>query len=589
MKFELLTGRYSAVREILEFEDVFIGEPRRTVCQYLEGADRDKALHAALFFASFQTSNPNHRINQDFLSRFFQEGNNEFLEQVLVAIERLTRQGIHKSFFNLFSSLRLFEDLLTRPRSKITQSPLEFEQNIFKGYLAQHSDYLQRQMVAFSSCKGLEDNLEVPMSFFCAHYPMSDKTNYYLPQVWCTQVLKAIALFEFLENLPSTNSLLSAFLEHFRQPSWEEYLKTLLAVTLPLLKKEREGTHDILVPEDQNFEQTRHFIHKLSVIQDEKLDQEDFLSLRATPFIEIAPGQFRVIFDLFVVEKIFKGLYFLMRDINDSLPKEQQVKNWKGVFGLEFSEKTLLYNTVQHIYPTVNKRLTGYQMEQMGVCRAPDLYIRRRQNVLLFESKDFLLRKDIKASFDFHQYEPEFAKSLYYTEDRNGNEKPKAIMQLIGNIRLMLRKQFEPDTEYYYRDIRFYPIILTHDQQYDAIGLNSLLIKWFNDELEILRSEGLYIRKVRPVTLVNIDSLLFHQLPLTNALPLHEAIDLYYKFRLTASADIKRARNSISSAMDEHTSFATFLDRLIEQRFLTEPPPIKEAIVGAGLFDNHDT
>jgi hypothetical protein len=58
---------------------------------------------------------------------------------------------------------------------------------------------------------------------------------------------------------------------------------------------------------------------------------------------------YRIIYNLFVVEKIFKGLYFLLRDINDELPEEFKIKQFKSFNGDEFSEKILCCNAIGNI------------------------------------------------------------------------------------------------------------------------------------------------------------------------------------------------------------------------------------------------
>jgi len=36
-------------------------------------------------------------------------------------------------------------------------------------------------------------------------------------------------------------------------------------------------------------------------------------------------------------------------------------------------------------------------------------------------------------------------------------------MQLIGNIKRILKKDFTPDTDYFYKEVFIYPIVVVHD------------------------------------------------------------------------------------------------------------------------------
>src|SRR5690606_16403625 len=162
------------------------------------------------------------------------------------------------------------------------------------------------------------------------------------------------------------------------------------------------------------------------------------------------------------------------------------------IYCYEFSEKVLLYKVVPIIYSVKCIRFTGQELADMNISGAPDYYLRKGKDILLFESKDFLIRADLKASFDFDVYEEEFGKTLYYEALPGGKEKGGAVMQLIASIKRLLSKRFEADTNYFYKDVYIYPIIITHDHQYDTPGLNELVNYWFQEELSLLEEEGLF-------------------------------------------------------------------------------------------------
>ena len=81
-------------------------------------------------------------------------------------------------------------------------------------------------------------------------------------------------------------------------------------------------------------------------------------------------------------------------------------------------------------------------------------------------------------------------------------------MQLISSIRRILKNEFAADTDYHYKKVFIYPVLLTHDLQYDTPGFNELIDFWFQDAL--LELEGLFMRQVKPLSIVNIDSLIYH-------------------------------------------------------------------------------
>jgi hypothetical protein len=147
----------------------------------------------------------------------------------------------------------------------------------------------------------------------------------------------------------------------------------------------------------------------------------------------------------------------------------------------------------------------------------------------LVESKDFLIAADKKMSFDFNVYEEEFGRILDFEELPDGKIKPKAIVQLINSIRRILKTEFSADTDYHYKDVFIYPVLLNHDHQYDTPGFNELIDFWFQDALLELAEEGLFIHHVEPLSVVTIDSLIYNQVGPSNGIPLHEMLNLYHE------------------------------------------------------------
>jgi len=565
------------MEQLLEYEELF-PEPPMTLEQYLQGGDKNIILNTAAFFLGFKSHQSKFKDNRELLQAIFGPENNAFANEVYNKIKYREDQGTAIKIINPYTSLKLFEYFFSKPEEPVTQTSAEFEKNLFKAYLLLNSVFTKAQETAFLSTNRLDDDLKIPMMMFCMHYPVSDKTNYDLSVIWSTQVLKAIYLFQYLENNEKTKFLLTAFLAHFVQPSWEEYLKSLLPLTMSTLKNKKEAHTDIVVEKGDKFEEGCVFIEKLIVTEKDEIDQNDFLTTRAKPFYKIK--------DLFLVEKIFKGAYFLLRDINNTLALDRKVAGLKGIYGHEFSEQILLYRTLKTIYTGKMIRFSGKELADNHIDGAPDYYIRKGKNVLLFESKDFLIRADLKASFDYNIYEEEFSKTLYYEIRPNGQEKAGAVMQLISTIRKLLKNQFKPDISYHYKDIFIFPILITHDHQYDTPGLQDLVNSWFSDELTILEEEGLFINRVKPLTIINIDSLIFHQIALNESIQLHEVINAYHEYiKLNRTIKFKSDVEKKQYRMDKLVPFSFFIDKYLDKLDLWRIPPIMNTVAPALFKD----
>ncbi|HZV69818.1 MAG TPA: hypothetical protein VFG10_09745 [Saprospiraceae bacterium] len=582
----------ASMGQILEFEVVFSGEEKLSFEQYLAGGSRTVILNAAALFLGFRNHNSQFADNRKFLGRFFHKDNADFANYVYDKIYTIEKTGIRVSIVKAYSSLKLFEYYFSKPEEEVTQSQPEFEVNLFKAYLVLNSEYLQNQSAAFPSISELDDELYLPMMLFCMHYPVYDKSNYDIYQMAVTQMIKSIHLFQFLETHQKTQPLLLAFLAYFNCSTWQEYLKSLLPLTTAAIRSDREAHTDIVVEAGENFENGCAFIEKLMLQENEELDQNDFLTTRAKPFYKISEGVYRIIFNLFVVEKVFKGVYFQLRDVNKTLPNDQKEKDIRSFYGKEFSEKILSYKVIEGIYSPNYIRFSGQELEDRKIDGSPDYYIRKGNNIVIFESKDFLIAAAKKMSFDFSIYEEEFQKVLYYEDLAKGKVKQKAVLQLINSIRSLLTDNFSADKDYHAKHIFIYPVLLTHDHQYDAPGFNELLNYWFQDELKGLQGEGVFTKHVQPLSVVNIDSLIFNQIGLANDIPLHETLRLYHENKKV----IKRKRKFKSREeqeqfieeykqmrMDTLIPFSLFLDKHFDQLGLYERPPLLE-VVGPALY-----
>lgn len=579
------------IAQVLEFKVAFPKEEPLPFDQYLIGGNRSVILELATFFLGFKNQSSKFANNRELCSIFFRSENNKIANEIYSRIKKFEETGVEVVIINAYSSLKLFEYFFSKPEQTETQSEAEFEVNLFKAYTILNSEFTMKQSVAFSSIKSIDAELKLPMMTFCMDYPISDKSNYEINQIWIVQIIKAIYFFQFLEPNRKMQPLFKSFLDYFKSDSWESYLKTLIPLTLPAIKKNEETYTDIIVEEDENFMDSCAFIEKLMILDEDELDQNDFLTIRSKPFYKISEGKYRIIFDLFVVEKIFKGIYFLLRDLNEKMPKEDKIANLRSIYGKEFSEEILSYKVIESIYPDKCIRFSGKELQDLKIKGEPDYYVRKGKNILLFECKDFLIAADKKSSFDFNVYEEEFTRVLYYEHTDDGKEKHKAVLQLISNIRRLLRMEFSADTDYHYKDIFIYPILLTHDTQYNTPGFNELINYWFQEELLNLKDEKLFIYRVKPLSIVNVDSLIYNQVGLTENIQLHEVLKLYQENKTkTPKSNKKMKKDRIQEmALEKFLPFSIFIDNYFKKYKLWKLPPILNKVPEALFKDQADS
>lgn len=566
---------------IWTFEDVFPDEEALDINEYLVDIDK-KLLYkvAAKFSLTKYIDSPNGEMTEAF-KLIFGPHNSEFVRNTYGIVEEIEKKQELRKFFHPVTALQLFELAHKLEETDEGLSEAETEVAIFKAYLLLNQIHTQNQYKASESTNHLEgDKVHIPMMMFSALYPDHDKLNYNLDNQWLAQLIKSVYLFQFLDSKEEARLLLIAFNNKFGIENWSVFIKKYLPITMGLIGNKEASTIIQLDPNEADFDENCSFINKLILEEDEKIMEWDFLSLRSKPLIELEKGKYLIVFDLFVVEKVFKGMYFLLRDLNENLEEDEKVKDLRGLVTLKFSEQTILYKVLEDLYKSSAIKYSGEELDSIKIQGAPDYYIRKGSNILLFESKDFLIKADDKLSFDFELYEDVFTNKLYEEEDGSA----KAVVQLINNIKKLLKKQFSPDTNYNYRDITIYPIVIVHDFQYDTPGLNVLIDSWFQEELSVLESEGYYTRKIKPLVIVNIDALLLNSIPLAKSTPLHRALDFYYEFiRINYKKKFVNSDSKKSYYLEKLIPFSLFLSNYLSKNKLYVQPSIME-IVSDPLF-----
>lgn len=504
----------------VEIKDVFPDSEKKDVGTYLMNISKSVLLNVSSHFLSFASSND----TSHFLNTFFSPQNIDFVSLVYPKIKQLENSiGDKSALINPYSSLRLFHIVFSNNvEAEANSNILEIEKNIFKAYLILNEEQSIIENTAYNTTENLAETIKIPMQYFCQGYYYSDFTNYNLSDAFHAQLVKAFLLFKFLETNEETKYLSKQTLKHFNCANWLEYISRLVKILDIPINNTNDSFVNIILSNSADCD----FIDKLILNDTTDFTTTDFITIRQQPFYKVSNGIYRTIFNQFAVDKIFKGFYFLMSFINNKVDESNRIKDLKGIWGKAFSEEYLLYKVLNGVYKNPRCERTGKQIEEKmkgGI----DYYIRNSKNVLFFESKDILIPKEAKQSGDYEKIKGEFEKRLYY-EIEKGKTKNGAVLQLVHNIKLFLKNNLEYDEDYYsYREINIYPIIVLHDHQYNTFGLNKLIDFWFQEEVLKMKNDGYFVHKIKPLVIVDIDTLINHKDFFTDKEPLHKMMDKY--------------------------------------------------------------
>ncbi|MCF6168000.1 hypothetical protein [Lutibacter sp.] len=566
-----------AIKVFIKYDAIFPEDEPKEIQEYFQGISRETLLKVGAFFLGFKSNNSQYADPFSFLNMFFSKGNTDLVSKIaknlLIHIKESNIEKNNYSFFNFSSSLSFFENVFDRAEDVEDSISKELmEENIFKAYLHLNQFYSEKSLLATTSTENLSTE-RLPASMLLAlQLHNFDIENYHLDKLFSTQLIRAILFFEFLKSKEECNALLIKFYEYFNVNDYKDYLKRLLPLTLSIIKGINEAQTDILIEKKSDSV----FIDKLTIAIDDTIEDIDFKKIRANPLYKFDEGKYRIISPLFTIEMVFNGLFWKLKSINDSLPKKDKIKNFFDFKTYKFSEKFVLHRVLREYFGNRYIQIDGDELDA-NYDGAPDYYLRNGKKIFLFESKDIILNANTKQSCDFNIIEKELKLKLYKKEDGT----PKAVLQLINNIRKILLMQLGFDNNYKSKNVVIYPIIVVHNRMFNTGGLNKLLNFWMYEELEILKDEGLNISNVKPVVLIDIDTLLFHKdLFVSRKLSFERCIIEYQKKFLNYNAknkNFKSEEHMLQSAKNSFLPYSYFLyDKIDRARLRRTPSELME-------------
>ncbi|MDW8852984.1 hypothetical protein SD960_22985 [Flavobacterium sp. MMLR14_040] len=502
---------------------------------------------------------------------------NNWFRNPLHKLNLIPRTPANTTILNIFSSLKL----LTYIYEKDTQTEViidtdEFELRIFKAYLLLNSEQDKIEEAGKNKLPQDGSDEHLSASLLIMTYHNHDLQNYILNEVFLSQFIKAIDFFQFIENDPKLAPHLSLFLSTYKCNTWKEWVTNLLNLIIPVINHNNETYSEIRLEDDHDFEINSNFINLFTVPIDYN-ESPDFVGLRSNPILKIDEKTFIILSKLFLVERIFKSVVFeFSLKINGSLPKELRIKDFRSIYCDHFSEQVLLYNTLDKCFPGSNKwiKFKGEDFKKNGYSAEPDYYVRFKNKIFLFESKDVILRGEVKQSRDFSILS-ESLKEKFLKHDIQ----KKAILQIIENVKRLFNIYYEKiDNKYKVEFLNIFPILVVHDRQFDTPELNRLINIWFKNELR-KNFSAKEIFKINDLVIINIDTLILYQehFRKRGEYGLEIMINKYFEF--IRPTIIKSKEEFRQKYLNTSISFSLFVARKFDQtNFKNQPSYIENYI-----------
>lgn len=479
----------------LEFEDVFPEEEKQEVLFYLKKISRKTLLKSIGFF------NTNNLPNFD---NFF--SNPEIAKDIYDRVVDYSKKNTIKNkpeTVSKHASLKLSELILSNRKELLedneNSSIDEDEINLFKAFLVVNREINKNQNLESTSDSNFEKLVDFSVIF---NFPLSDLAIFenddleFLKLIYTTLV-KVEFLFDFLNSEPEFENLKVHLIASFNTDNEEDFFKEMKYLFGKLLELKTSNNY-IFKVEDENSEK---FL--TSMTSDDILTDEDFTYIKINPLYKIEEHTYSIVNYFYVIDKFYRSSKFKIKEIYESdSALKSKYGNFFNFFNKEFSENFLMKKVLDEIFhkpyfikkPESDTELPG----------EPDYYLRHNNNIFVFENKDVLIAKAVKASADIEKINETL--KIKFLGDENHKV---GIGQLINTIEEILEKKFRFDSYVNSKNnLKIYPILLVHDRIFQTLGINYRLNSWYIESLVERLSDKFNLSNIKSLTLIDIDTII---------------------------------------------------------------------------------
>lgn len=345
--------------------------------------------------------------------------------------------------------------------------------NIYKAYLYCSQLWTDKQCKkegTFSSIIEAAIRIDLPVVEFKLHKDFK------------SQIYKASRFFEFCKRDDKFTDFSKLFYKEKGVNDYVEYITTIFSFYSTTLN----GCYITIPPEYSSqiafFEQFVIDYTECSTLWNDR----NLNYLRNHFLIKVVGNTYLILNTNFLVDKFYQGLIFdfwkiveTNRGTNNKGKVIKDFGDFKSLFADKFSETMILYDILYRSFGNLGyKLLNGIELKKLGISAEPDFYIRNNNSIFLFEYKDLILSDDVKSSNDYDFVKSEILKRIC----KDGDSNRKGGAQLLFNInRILYEHLLDTIDQPVNKDTIIYPIIVTSDRSFDALGVNMLLIEEFTN------------------------------------------------------------------------------------------------------------
>ncbi len=313
--------------------------------------------------------------------------------------------------------------------------------------------------------------------------------NYYL------QFIKVYYFFIFCENDEKYASYLITFLKNLGLTNYKAYLWKLFKTYFDLLNSPQPTPKIIFEGDEVELQ----FYERMAINNQIMSVDEDYKYIRTYPLYKTNPNTFIFLDHRFFVDKFYWGCLF---DFSSQVGIS--FAELKNNLGNIFSEQVLFYNIMEQCFFNYGDiKLNGTELKSRLSNSEPDFYIRKDNEVFLFEFKDFLIPANIKYANDPERIKTGILQKLEY----NQNGQKKGIRQLLNCIRNIQNGVYTDKRVDIFsgEGATIYPVIVHTDICLESYGVNYFLNKKMR---QIASNESVELQQVENLIVIHLDTLI---------------------------------------------------------------------------------
>lgn len=319
------------------------------------------------------------------------------------------------------------------------------------------------------------------------------------------QLYKACKFFDFCSKDKLYSSFLDSFCSNRGVASWQDYILRLFNFYHASINNQW-----ITVEEQDMSHQV--FFDNFSVIPEEcktLWDDHDITYLRNHPLYSPKNGLYLMLNVNLFVDKFYQNLKFdfinYILSINGCNERGKAFKSYPdiaGDLGTKFSEKSLLYTLMDKIYEGIaDCNFTGEDLKSKKVQAEPDYYLRCGNSLFIIEYKDLVLSDNVKYSENVTFIKAEILNRLCLDDGHKRKGFGQILYTLNGIFNKNTMEEIDPEVT---NVTEVYPIVITTDRAFSAMGVSELLLGKFS---ELIAQYNFGKRMIYSPTIIDYDTL----------------------------------------------------------------------------------